>query len=96
MGAHIIKQVIPEMVREGMDEPPYCPWRSYWEPLVLEALTLRARRDYIDLDAQPAIVVEALSVLEGTQQRLEAKDRKAAADAREAARKLAEKQHGGR
>ena len=96
MGAHIIRQVLPQMVLDGLDEPPYCPWRSYWEPLVVEALTLRARRDHVDLDAQPAIVVEALEVLEGTQHRLEAADRKQAAEARETVRKLEDQRRNGR
>jgi len=96
MGAHIIRQVLPQMARDGLDEPPYCPWRSYWEPLVVEALTLRARREHVDLDAQPAIVVEALEVLEGTQHRLEAADRKQENANRESARKLEDQRRNGR
>lgn len=87
----IITSMLPQLVESNTCEPPYCPWRAYWEPLVVEALTLRARRESVDLDCQTAVIVEAMDLLDGTQRRIEAMDRaaemKARKDAAQAERK---------
>lgn len=88
LGRTVLVSLLPMLAEANGSEPPYCPWRAYWEPLVVEALTLRARRESVDIDRQLAVVVEAMDLLDGTQRRIEAMDRAAEAKARKDAAKM--------
>lgn len=88
LGRVVLETWLPVLSELTGDEPPYCPWRAYWEPIVVEALSLRGRLEHVDLDAQPAVVVAAMEHLASVQSRIENDDRKAAAKSREAAAKM--------
>lgn len=77
--------------------PTSCPWRAYADPVVAQALSLRARGKIgaVELDAQPAIVVEALLEIDGSQNHVEAVDARAERERREAERRMAEAQRKG-
>ena len=76
------------------DAPTSCPWRAYADPVVAQALSLRSRGKLgaVQLDAQPAIVVDAMLAIDGAQGHVEAMDARAERDRREAERRMAEAQ----
>lgn len=79
------------------DAPTSCPWRAYADPVVTQALSLRARAKLgaVQLDAQPAIVVEAMLEIDGSQNHVEAVDARAERERRESERRMAEAQRKG-
>lgn len=77
LGRTVIKTMVP-MLRDLVgEEPPYCPWRAFWEPIVVEAMRLRGRKASLDIGTQPAVLVQAMELIEATQNRIEIIDRKA-------------------
>lgn len=91
-----------ERMRSGIarmlgDAPTSCPWRAYADPVVAQALSLRARGKLgsVQLDEQPAVVVDAMMAIDGAQGHVEAMDARAERDRREAERRMSEAQRKG-
>jgi hypothetical protein len=91
-----------ERMRSGIarmlgDAPTSCPWRAYADPVVAQALSLRARGKLgaVQLDEQPAVVVDAMMAIEGAQGHVEAMDARAERERREAERRMSEAQRKG-
>ena len=91
-----------ERMRSGIarmlgDAPTSCPWRAYADPVVAQALSLRSRGKLglVQIDEQPAVVVDAMMTIDGAQGHVEAMDARAERDRREAERRMSEAQRKG-
>ena len=79
------------------DAPTACPWRSYGDPVVQAALALRRHwaNGAIDVDQQLAVIVDAMMLIDGSQNHVEAMDARAERERRESERRMAEAQRKG-
>lgn len=77
-------------------EPTSCPWRSYGDPVVSAAMTLRSRCEQgtVMIDEQIAVVVEALDACERARSTVEALDRRMEREKRESERRKNEAKRG--
>jgi len=69
-------------------EPRTCPWRTYEDPVIQAAMTLRRRvlSGVVNVDDQLAIVVEAAEMISSVQSHLELVDLRAKNEAERLAR----------